>query len=176
MLISIRTTGSGFEPSSADLRRAIAFVDRSLVVTFHRVSDDVATSLAQERMMAALSDIFGSIAVLLAALGIYAVTAFLAGRRRNEIGIRLALGGTRYRLLVLFAGRALASASIGVLLGVTGSLLVARWMSDVLGTRAMDVSTFVWAVGVLISVAGVAAVVPAHRAVSIDPSNTLRAV
>jgi ABC-type antimicrobial peptide transport system permease subunit len=127
-------------------------------------------------MMAALSGIFGSIAVLLAALGIYAVTAFLAGRRRNEIGIRLALGGTRYRLLLLFAGRALASASIGVLLGVTGSLLVARWMSEALGTRAMDVSTFLWAVGVLTSVAGVAAIVPAHRAVSIDPSNTLRAV
>jgi ABC-type lipoprotein release transport system permease subunit len=49
-------------------------------------------------------------------------------------------------------------------------------MSDALGTRAMDVSTFLWAVGVLTSVAGVAAVVPAHRAVSIDPSTTLRAV
>jgi predicted permease len=176
LLISIRTTGSAFEPSSADLRRAIASVDRLLIVTVHRVSDDVATSLAQERMMAALSGIFGSVAVLLAALGIYAVTAFLAGRRRNEIGIRLALGGTRYRLLLLFAGRALASAIIGVLLGFAGSLLVARWMSEALGTRPMDVSTFLWAVGVLTSVAGVAAIVPAHRAVSIDPSNTLRAV
>jgi ABC-type antimicrobial peptide transport system permease subunit len=77
---------------------------------------------------------------------------------------------------LLFAGRALASAIIGVLSGFVSSLLVARWMSDALGTRAMDVSTFVWAVGVLTSVAGVAAVVPAHRAVSIDPSTTLRAV
>lgn len=70
----------------------------------------------------------------------------------------------------------LASATIGVLSGLTGSLLVARWMSDALDTSAMDVSAFVWAVGVLMGVAAVAAIVPAHRAVSIDPSTTLRAV
>jgi ABC-type antimicrobial peptide transport system permease subunit len=120
--------------------------------------------------------VFAGIAVLLAALGIYAVAAFLAGRRRNEIGIRLALGGTRYRLLLFFAGRALGSASIGVLLGFLGSLFVARWMSDAMGTRPMDVSAFAWAAGLLMVVAGVAAVVPARRAVSIDPSTTLRTV
>ncbi len=133
-------------------------------------------SLAYRRFITGLLGAFALPALLLAALGIYGVMAYLVAQREREIGIRMALGAQRRDVLGLVVGEGLRLAGVGVLLGAAGALATTRWLrSELYDTSAADPLTFVLAAGVLIAIGLVAMVLPARRAAGVDPARTLQA-
>jgi len=133
-------------------------------------------SLAYRRFMSGLLGAFALPALLLAALGIYGVVTYLVVQRRGEIGIRMALGAQARDVLALVIGEGMRLAGIGVLLGALGALATTRWLtSQLYNTSATDPLTFVLAAVVLCTVALVATLLPAQRAMGIDPARTLKA-
>jgi ABC-type antimicrobial peptide transport system permease subunit len=115
------------------------------------------------------------IALLLATVGIYGVTAHAVGQRRHEVGIRMALGASAPDVLALMLGQHLRPAVIGVAIGVAGALLVARSLESlVYGVGASDPLTLVLMGAVLVAVAAAACWIPARRATRVDPLIALR--
>jgi putative ABC transport system permease protein len=162
-------------------------VQQSVVAAIHRVNKDQALtdirtvnqikdlSMANRRLQSVLLGIFATVAVLLAAIGIYGVTAYSVAQRTQEIGIRAALGATAMNLLRLVLTRGVVLTLCGLAIGVIGALALTRLMASLLyGVGARDPATMV-IVGVLLSaVAVVACYVPARRATKIDPLIALR--
>ncbi len=107
---------------------AIEQVDPSLDLTFRTMPDIVGRSIALERALAIVSGFFGAVSLLLAAIGLYGVTSYTVGRRRSEIGIRMALGATRAVILRQIVARVLVLVGVGVLSGVG----VSFWASPLL--------------------------------------------
>jgi putative ABC transport system permease protein len=157
------------------VERAIATVDPHVVLTFESLSDRWHASLTRERLMAQLAGFFGAIALLLAALGIYGVTAYAVSRRRGEIGIRLALGAAPRRVVQLVLGRTSLVVIVGILAGtsmsVWGSTFVAGLLYDVPPANPLTVAG---AALVLVAMAVAASWGPARRAARIDPGILLR--
>ena len=132
-------------------------------------------SIASQRMMATLVGLFGLIALVLAAIGLYGVMSHLAGQRRTEIGIRLALGAKPTSILSLILGEGLRLVGIGAVLGLVAALLATRWVeSQLFGVRATDPLTFAAVCLLLTAVASVACLIPARRAMRVDPARALR--
>ena len=122
-----------------------------------------------------LSGFFGGLALLLAGLGLYGVTAYTVSRRRIELGIRMALGATPVSVVGLVLSRATILVVAGVIAGALASLWASRFAESlVYGVSARDPVTFIAAAVVLSSTAIAAAALPAWRAGSIDPAVTLR--
>jgi predicted permease len=133
-------------------------------------------SLAYRRFITGVLGAFALPALLLAALGIYGVVAYLVAQREREIGIRMALGAERREVLALVVGEGLRLAAAGVLLGAAGALLTTRWLrSELYDTSPLDPLTFVLAAGVLIAIGLLAMLLPARRAAGVDPARTLQA-
>jgi len=133
-------------------------------------------SLAYRRFITGLLGAFALPALLLAALGIYGVVAYLVAQREREIGIRMALGARRQDVLGLVIGEGLRLAGVGVLIGAAGALATTRWLrSELYDTSAIDPLTFVLAAAVLIAIGLLAMLLPARRAAGIDPARTLQA-
>jgi len=173
--LSIRSNG----PLAASLTRsvaaAIAEASPQLALTFRPLSEQVDASVAQERLVASLSALFGGLALLLTGLGLYGVTSYGVSRRRTEIGVRMALGATSANVVRLVVSEAL----LLVIVGVVAGALLSAWGSTFVATLLYDVTphdplTFVAAAAVLIAAALVAACVPARRAARLDPAVTLR--
>lgn len=119
---------------------------------------------------------FASLALLLAAIGIYGVMAFVVGQRTREIGIRIALGAQPRAVVRLIPGQALALAIAGVVLGGIGAIFLSRLLSGMLfEVRATDPMTYVGIALLLAVTAGLAAWRPARRAAGVDPMIALRA-
>jgi len=142
---------------------------------FQPIRREVHTALSQDRLLAMLSGFLGGLALLLAGLGLYGVTAYAVSRRRIELGIRLALGATPASVI----RNVLSKATILVSAGAIGGAVLSLWASQfadslVYGVSARDPATFIGAVLVLASIAIVAAAFPAWRAGAIDPAVTLR--
>jgi putative ABC transport system permease protein len=158
------------------LRKALIAVDPNLVLSFRRLTDDISSSLAQERMLAVLSAFFAIVALILAALGLYGLMSYASSRRTMEIGIRVALGATRLSVVRLILGRALLTIAAGTLLGVFSAGMFTRRLSGFLfGVTPLDPATFI-GVAVLVGAVGtIAAFIPAYRASRIDPVVALRA-
>ncbi len=135
----------------------------------------VDNALRQERMVAALSAAFGVLATLLAAIGLYGVMAYVVTRRTREIGIRVALGARRTRVLSMVMSEAGVVVAAGLCIGVPGALMLSRFVqSQLYGVKANDPAT-IFAAGLLVTaVAGAAGVLPARRASRIDPVRALR--
>ena len=173
--ISVRARSGPPAALAPRVGAALAAVDPNLAVTFRRLSDDVETSLAHERTMAVLATVFGALSLLLATLGLYGVTAYAVGRRRAEIGVRMALGARRADVVRLILGQALSMVIPGTLLGLMIASAVMRVLSGMLfGVTAFDPPTFV---GLSLAFAGLgilAAFIPAYRASREDPVAALR--
>ncbi|MEJ7812066.1 MAG: ABC transporter permease [Gemmatimonadaceae bacterium] len=135
----------------------------------------VARSFAEERYRTVLISLFGVMAALLAAVGMYGVTARAVSRQTREIGIRLALGATTWRVARLIVGHTLSGVAIGVVLGALGAAATAKLLAPYLfGVRSTDPATYAAALG-LLGVASVAAsVLPARRAARVEPAVVLR--
>jgi len=119
---------------------------------------------------------FAGLALVLSAIGIYGVISFVAGQRKGEIGIRMALGAERRDILRLVVGQGGRLATLGIGLGIVGALGLTRLMSSILfGVRAFDPLTFAGMAVLLWGVAMLASYLPARAAATVDPIVVLRA-
>ncbi len=173
--LSVRADGLSPALLSRSLGDAIARVDPALTFTVHTLASQVNSSLTQERLVALLSGFFGVLALLLAALGLYGVTAYSVARRRAELGIRMALGSAPGGVLRLVLSRVATLVAAGV---VTGALLtwgLTRLVASLLyGLSPQDPLTFAGGATLLILVGVAAGWIPANRAARIDPATVLR--
>ena len=160
---------------SHSVANAVGRVDPDLTLTFRTLTDQVNASFRQQRLVALLGGFFGALALLLAAVGLFGVTAYGVNRRRAEIGIRLALGAEPASVVRLVVGRAARLVAVGAMAGLVASLWGARFVASLLfGVEPRDAATLAASAGLLLAVAAVAAWVPARRAARIDPSQVLR--
>ena len=173
--LSVRTAGGSPRLLEPSLTSAITGVQPELTMTFHTLAGQVDQSLVQDRVVAALSGIFGGLALLLAAVGLYGVTAYGVSQRRIELGIRMALGAGPAQVRRLVLGRAIALVALGVLAGTALSMWAARFVTSLLYDVApRDPATLVFAALVLGATGTFAAWLPARRAARTDPANVLR--
>jgi ABC-type antimicrobial peptide transport system permease subunit len=134
------------------------------------LSDVTAIGLVPQRVAAAVAGSLGIVGLLLSAIGIYGVTAYAASRRTREIGIRMALGADRQRVLRLVAGQGFRLAVIGVAIGTIVAALASRLVQGLLfGVPALDAVAFTSAAAIFALVAVTASYVPARGAASVDP-------
>jgi ABC-type antimicrobial peptide transport system permease subunit len=139
------------------------------------MTEIVETSIYPARMGAGLLTVFGALALLLASVGIYGVLAFFVSRRTREMGIRAALGASRRDVFGLILREGFMLIAIGTAIGVTGAAFAVKWISTLLyGVETRDAVTFVIAPVVLVIVGMVACLLPARRAMRVDPTIALR--
>ena len=142
---------------------------------YHTFTDNIALQSAQPRCEAFLISSFAAIALLLSALGLYAVLSYIVAERVRELGLRMALGASRSNVLGMVLSRALILALLGIGGGAFASIFTTRLLNGVLFNVALlDRSVFLVVTLVLMAVSMVAALVPALRAANIDPMRTLR--
>ncbi len=172
MLVSNTPTGT-LEPL---LTRALAEVDPNLTITSVRtMQQQIDLRFDQERAVAGLAGLFGIVALLLAAVGLYGVTAYTVAQRTQEIGIRMALGADRAKVIRLVLGGAYKRVLAGLLLGLPLAVGAGRLISAQLYQVATwDPPALILAAGALAVFAFFAAIIPASRAASISPMKALR--
>jgi ABC-type antimicrobial peptide transport system permease subunit len=129
----------------------------------------------QESMIATLTTLFGVLGLLLAAVGLYGVMAYMVEQRTGEIGIRMALGADRWRVVKMVLRRAFSQVGIGLALGVPAAIGAGRLMKDQLfGVKPWDPVMLVFATLLLALAAVLASVIPARRAAGVEPMVALR--
>ena len=174
-VVEIRTVA---EPGSvlSEVRGVIAAEDRDLpLIDVRTMIEQVATTVAQERVFAQLTSGFGVLALVLASIGIYGIMAYTVAARTGEIGIRMALGAQAERVLGMVLREVSWMALFGVVLGLSGALMLARLVSSMLyGVTAFDPLTLVCVAVVLMGISLLAGFGPARRASRIDPVRALR--
>jgi len=175
MSLVVRTSMDPLRMAPA-LRTATAELDRELPVSeIGTIVGSIAHSTRERRLTVALFGAFALLAVLLAAVGIYGVVSYSVERRTHEIGVRMALGALRGRILVMVVGRALLLGGVGVAIGIVGALALTRLLRSILyGVSATDPVVFVGVSLFLLAVAALAGFVPARRATKVDPMVALR--
>jgi len=165
--------------SPADLipavKAAMEAVNRDITLRFWTLATQVDESLTRERLLATLSGFFGGLALLLATIGLYGVMSYNVARRRNEIGIRMALGAEQSRVLKMILREVAILIGIGLTIGLAVSLATTRFVASFLyGIKSNDAMTLSLAAGVLALVAALAGYIPARRASRLDPMAALR--
>jgi len=150
-------------------------VNRAISLDFTTLSEQVAASLARPRLLATLSAFFGALALLLATVGLYGTVAYSVARRQGEIGIRVALGADRSRVVRMIMGEVGRLLAAGAVLGALIALAATRLLRSFLyGLTASDPATIALAIASLATVALAAGAVPAWRAARLDPMDALR--
>jgi predicted permease len=175
MAAVVRTAG----PPAAltdEVRAAVRRVDATLPLTnVTTQTEQVERRFAQERLFASAYALFGTLAVTLAAVGLFGLMSYNVSRRTNEIGIRMALGADRRRVALMVLGESLLLVGIGVALGLAGALGSGRFVEAMLFSLVpTDAATFALATVLLVGVATAAAYLPARRAARVDPMAALR--
>ena len=175
MVLAVRTR---VEPAALTgaIRHAVMVVDKDQPL-FHiqTMQQVVSDSVAGRRFQMVLLALFASVALMLAAVGIYGLISYSVSQRTHEIGIRMALGAKREGVLRLVLRQALLLAAAGVALGIGGALTLTRFLSSLLfGVSSKDPLTFVAVSLLLAGVATSASFIPAWRAARIDPMVALR--
>jgi predicted permease len=170
-------TRPGASLSIARVRQAIASVDASLpIISMCTLREQVASQFTQQRLIARLTSFFGVLSLLLASIGLYGVTAYSAGCRTGEIGVRMALGADRAQVTAMVLRGALGLILVGLFIGLPFTFAAGRFLGDQLyGTNPYNPVVTLTAVLVLGLSALVASFVPAFRASSISPLDALRA-
>jgi predicted permease len=158
------------------IRAEVAAVDKNLpLFAVKTMPEQVATTLWQQRMAASLIGVFGALALVLAAIGLYGVIAHSVAQRTREIGIRMALGADSGNVLGLIVKQGFKLAITGVGVGLAAALALSRLMSSLLyEVSATDPATFIVAPVTLICVALLASFIPARKATKVDPMVALR--
>jgi predicted permease len=164
---------SGFE---SQVRQALGQVNPDLaLIDFASFADQVDDKFSQQAMIAKLTSLFGFLALALASVGLYGVTAYSVERRTSEIGIRMALGADRLNVLKLVLKGAFLQVGIGLAIGIPGTILGGRAMAaQLFGVKPYDPSILLLTTAALSLAAFMAAVLPARRAASIEPIRALR--
>jgi predicted permease len=174
MYVVLRTRASAAE--AAALRSAVAKLDPLVPVTRLRsLNEVVAASVSAPRSLAILLLCFGALALLIGGVGVYSLIAYVVSWRTREIGIRLALGAMRWKIVSDIVKQSLLLAAAGSIAGLVTAALLTRFLRSFLfGISALDPLTFCTVPLVTLLLAIVAASIPARRAASIDPMETLR--
>jgi putative ABC transport system permease protein len=175
MTLTLRTTAPDPVALTQSVTSAIMGVHPSLTVSFRPLEEYVTNTLSQERLIAMLSGFFGALALLLAALGLYGITAYAVARRRIELGIRMALGASPGSVVRNVMSRTGGLVLGGILVGGLVAWWASRFVSALLfGLEPTDPWTIGGAMLVLTVVAALAGWLPARRAARIDPAEVLR--
>jgi ABC-type antimicrobial peptide transport system permease subunit len=178
MTFEVRTTG---DPKAfvGAIRQAVREVEPNLPLNNIKTQIEQADeTLSMERLFAKLMSLFGLLAQQLASIGLYGVLAYSVSRRTHEIGIRMALGANRGRMLTMILKQGMTLTLIGVALGLGGAYVLTRYLgtlnSMLFGVQPRDPLTFGVTAALLTIVALVACYVPARRATKVDPMVALR--
>jgi len=173
LMLATNATPGALEPL---ITKILADVDPNLTITSVRtMREQVALRFDQDRAVAGLAGLFGAVALLLAAVGLYGVTAFGVAQRRNEIGIRMALGAGRGRVIRLVLRATAARVGFGLALGMPLAIAAGRLLqSRLYGVTNWDPVALGVAAGALALCASAAAIIPARRAASIPAVEALR--
>ncbi len=173
--VEIRTVGAvpGLE---AQVRRALTQINPNLtMLNFETFQGQVQDEFQQTELMVKLTSVFGLLALVLAAIGLYGVTSYAVAQRTSEIGIRMALGADRGGIVQMVLRSAFLQAGIGLAIGIPGAVIAGHFMaSQLYGVRPWDPVVLVTTAIVLAGAAFIAAVVPARRAASVEPMRALR--
>jgi putative ABC transport system permease protein len=158
------------------LRQAILALDPTIVFTEDAAASEIAAAtMAPTRIGAMVVGAFGLLALVLATIGLYGVVSYAVSRRTREVGIRMALGATRWRVLRLVLSQGLRLALAGVLLGALGAAAAGQVLKSMLyGVSTVDPLSLGAAAGLLVAVAAAANLVPARAASRVDPLRALR--
>ena len=171
-LIHARTQPTALIPA---IRRAVIHTNPQVNSEYFELKRQVRDSLIRERLMAQLTSFFGLVAVLLAAIGLYGVLSYLTVRRAKEIGVRIALGSSRSRVVRMVVGEAGVLVAIGLGVGIVVALALGRLAESMLyGLRPSDPLTIAAGVVLMAAIAGIASGLPALRAARVDPMSALR--
>jgi macrolide transport system ATP-binding/permease protein len=164
------------ENLEAQARRTLASINPNLtVVNFNTFEGQIDGLFSQDRMIARLTLMFGVLALVLASVGLYGVSAYMVAGRTSEIGLRMALGADRSSVVMMVLREALLQAVVGLVIGVPIALLSVRFLKTQLyGMGGRDLGVLAGSVAVLTIAACAAGLIPARRAASIDPVKALR--
>jgi ABC-type antimicrobial peptide transport system permease subunit len=158
------------------VRRTLASINPNLsVVKFQTFDAQISDEFNNDRMVARLTMMFGGLALLLAAVGLYGVTAYTVARRTSEIGIRMALGAERGSVVAMVMRGAMLQAGLGLAIGIPVALVCVRFVkAQLYEITNADATVMAFAIVTLALAACVAGLIPARRAASIDPMQALR--
>ncbi len=170
-------TKPGASLTSSQIRQVMASIDPNLpIISIRPLSEQVSLQFSQQRLIARLTSFFGLLSLVLASIGLYGVTAYNAGRRTNEIGVRMALGADRAHVIALVLRGAFALIAFGLLIGLPLTLAAGKFLGNQLyGMDPYNPTVTVVAVATLSLSALTASLIPALRASLISPLDALRA-
>jgi predicted permease len=173
--ITVQYTGAAASLESM-ARRTLANINPDLtMVSFQSLDYQVAGNFNGERLISRLTGLFGLLALALASVGLYGITAYSVARRTNEIGVRMALGANRTNVVAMVMRRALVLVAIGLAIGMPVALIGGRLVrAQLYRVRTYDPITLIAATLVLAGCAALAGFIPARRAASIEPMQALR--
>jgi predicted permease len=173
-VLYVRTEGDP-EAVSAAVRREVQSLDRNLLLQSESVAGIIRESLWAQRLSAGLLGVFGALALVLAAVGIYGVVSYSVTRRVREIGVRMALGATPAGVQIMILTEGIRLVAMGVVAGLVMALIGSRAVEGMLfATSPRDAATFVLVPSILALVALLACWWPALRATRVDPAVALR--
>jgi len=174
-ILLVRARGDAAALTAAIRRETKSVIPSLPTPQIRLMTERVGESIAQPRFQAGLLNIFGGVALLLAACGIYGVLAYAVTQRQREIGIRMALGAQKRNVLSLIIGQGMKLALTGVVIGVLSALALTRVLRNLLyEVKPTDPFTFAAVALLLVGIALFACWLPARRAAKVDPMEALR--
>jgi putative ABC transport system permease protein len=176
VVLVVRTTGAAATPMGEAMRRVVADLDKDQSAADVTAMEHVVRrTLDGRRLHTLLLALFAGLAILLAAVGIFGVTSYAVARRTKEIGIRVALGATRRSVLLLVGKETLLLASLGAVIGVGGSIVTSRFLATFLyGVSPTEPPILSGVALVMVAIVVVSGMLPARRAMRVDPMVALR--
>jgi putative ABC transport system permease protein len=177
LTLAVRTSRAGAESFVRELATAIHSVNPGVPLAQVRTLDDVyRRSMARTSFTLILLGIAGTMALALSIIGVYGVLAYAVGQRRREVSVRVALGAQPHQVKGLFLQRGMVLACVGSVVGLGAAMALSRWVSSLLfGVTALDPATYITAAMIVSAAALMASYIPARRALSVNPAESLRA-